>query len=104
MRSTDELPGMEELYDMDDDALYDAFKAAKAEDYDDETEFLGDVEDVESVDDTPAEDFTDSSTPAEADTPNSSSHAFTRSFNSTTDNSLITSMMSSFDSTKSPSL
>lgn len=68
MHSTDELPDMEELYDMDDDALYDAFKAAKAEDYDDETEFLGDVDDVESVEDTPVEDFTDSGTPAEAGT------------------------------------
>ena len=49
MHSTDELPDMEELYDMDDDALYDAFKAATAEDYDDVTVFLGDVDDGESV-------------------------------------------------------
>ena len=33
-------------------------------------------------------------TPAAADTPNSSSHAFTRSFNSNTVNPLITSMIS----------
>ena len=36
-------------------------------------------------------------TPAAADTPNSSSHAFTRSFNSNTVNSLIASMISAVD-------